>query len=69
MVKESHMQFVLKGDDSPQEDTNRMRGGRGDTGLEDLRRKAAAVNCQHKLSREETRWRVGGLDLVMIQVL
>ena len=54
MVKESHMQFVLKGDDSPQEDTNRIRGGRGDTGLEDLRRKAAAVSCQHKLSREET---------------
>ena len=29
------MQFVLKGDNSPQEDTNGMWGGRGDTSLED----------------------------------
>ena len=36
MVKESHMHFVLKGNNSPQEDTNEMRGGRGDTRLEDF---------------------------------
>ena len=36
MVKESHMHFVLKGNNNPQEDTNEMQAGRGDTRLEDF---------------------------------